>query len=59
MPNKNNEYFYIDIDLTNMKIVSCGESNTANHSGDTDSANVHRVFLTEGQFNKLQKKIKK
>lgn len=59
MPNKNNEYFYIDIDLTNMKIVSCGESNTANHSGDTGNQSIHRIFLTKGQFHKLTEKIKK
>ena len=57
MPNKNNEYFYVDIDLTDMKVVDWGESNTANHTGETGDPNVHRVFLTKGQFNKLKKKL--
>ena len=57
MPNKNNEYYYIDIDLANMTIVDWGETNTATHTGDTDDPNVHRLFLTKGQFNKLKKKL--
>ena len=57
MLNKNNEYFYLDIDLNNMKVVGWGEADTANHSGETDNKNVHRIFLTKGQFNKLKNKL--
>lgn len=56
MPNKTNEY-YLDIDLTSMAVVDWGEANTANHTGDTDNPNVHRIFLTKGQFNKLKRKL--
>lgn len=54
----NKEYFYLDIDLDNMKIVDFGESKTATLTGDTDKPNVHRIFLTKGQYNKLRSKIR-
>ncbi len=57
MPNARNEYFYVDIDLTTMKVIDWGESNTANHTGATEDPNVHRIFLPKGQFNKLKKKL--
>lgn len=56
MSKKDSEYYYIDIDITNMKIINWGVSATANLTGDTEIANVHRVFLTRGQFNKFEKK---
>lgn len=57
MPNKNSEYYFIDIELSSLKIVEWGESNTANHTGETADPNVHRLFLTKGQFNKLTKHL--
>ena len=57
MPNKNNEYYFIDIDLSNMKVVDWGETNTATLTGETNDPNVHRVFLTKGQFNKLKRHL--
>jgi hypothetical protein len=57
MPNKSNEYYYIDIDLTSMCIVAWGETNTASLTGETEDPAVHRVFLTKGQFNKLKEHL--
>jgi len=57
MPNKSNEYYFIDIDLDIMAVVNWGETSATNHTGDTNSPNVHRVFLTRGQFNKLKRKL--
>ena len=47
------KYFYIDIDLTTLKVVEWGISNTATLTGETDDPNIHRIFLTKGQYNKL------
>ncbi len=57
MPNKRNEYYYMDLNLKTMKVVDWGEANTATHTGDTDDPNVHRIFLPKGQFNKLKRKL--
>lgn len=54
MPNKTNEYYYIDIDLTTKAVVDWGETNMANLTGETDDPKVFRLFLTKGQFNKLK-----
>ena len=40
-----------------MKIVDWGEDNTATLTGKTEDPDVHRVFLTKGQFNKLRKHL--
>lgn len=50
-------YYFIDIDLRTMKLVGWGETRHATHTGATDDPRVHRVFLTEGQFNKLRKHL--
>lgn len=55
MPNTLNKYYYLDIDLTAKKVVNWGETNTANLTGKTDDPNVFRLFLTKGQFNKLNR----
>jgi hypothetical protein len=52
MPKK---YYFIDIDLISKIIVNWGISETANLTGETDNSNIHRVFLTKGQYNKLEK----
>lgn len=57
MGNKNNEYYYLDIELTTMMVVEWGEIDTANLTGNTSDPNVHRVYLTKGQFNKFKRKL--
>jgi hypothetical protein len=54
MPSK---YFYIDLNIKTMKVVKTGSSNTGSLSGNTKDSEVHRVFLTPGQFNKLKAKL--
>ena len=58
MPNKDNHYYYMDINLHTMEVTDVGESNTATHTGDTEDPQVHRVFLPVGQYNKLVRKLK-
>ena len=55
MPNKNNEYYYLDVNLNNMSVVDWGETPTATLTGETSDPNVHRIFLTKGQYNKFAK----
>ncbi len=55
---RNKRYFYIDLDVKTMEIVNWGISNTATLTGETDNENVHRIFLTKGQYNKLLQHIK-
>lgn len=54
MPSK---YFYIDLNIKTMKVVKTGSSTTGSLSGNTKDSEVHRVFLTPGQFNKLKAKL--
>lgn len=56
--NKDNKYFFIDLNVLTMKIVNWGISNTATLTGDTEDKDVHRIFLTKGQYNKLEKYLK-
>jgi len=49
----NKEYFFIDLNVVDMKIVNWGISNTATLTGETEDKDVHRIFLTKGQYNKL------
>lgn len=51
---KPKDYYFIDVDLRTMKVVAWGETAHATHTGATDDPQVHRVFLTKGQFNKLK-----
>jgi hypothetical protein len=55
--NNKKEYYYIDLNVKTMKIVKWGVSNTATLTGETSDKDVHRIFLTEGQYNKLIKRI--
>ena len=55
MPNKNLEYFFIDLQISTMKIVCWGISETATLTGETKDRDIHRIFLTKGQYNKLEK----
>lgn len=49
-------YYYIDLNLKTRKLLEIGTAPHASHTGDASDKNVHRVFLTKGQFNKLQAK---
>ena len=51
--NNNREYYYIDLNVKSMKIVKWGISNTATLTGETLDINVHRIFLTKGQYSKV------
>ncbi len=51
--NKDTRYF-IDIDLKTLKVVSSGYDQKQNlNKGRQTNTNLHRLFLTEGQYNKL------
>ena len=56
--NKDREYFFIDINIVTMEIVNWGISDTATLTEDTDDKDVHRIFLTKGQYNKLKKYLR-
>ena len=56
--NKNYEYFFVDLNVVNMKIVNWGISKTATLTGETSDKDVHRIFLTKGQYNKVVKYLK-
>jgi len=51
------EYYYIDICLRTKVIVDWGVTPNATHTGETEDANIYRVFLTKGQFNKLTRHL--
>ena len=48
MPNKSNEYYFIDLQISTLKIVDWGVSNTATLTGETDDKDVHRIFFNQG-----------
>ena len=56
--NKNNEYYFIDLNVITMKIVNWGVSNTATLTGEIGDKDIHRIFLTKGQYNKVVKHLK-
>ncbi len=56
--NKEGKYYYIDLNTSSMKIVNWGISNTATLTGETKNKDVHRIFLTKGQYNKVEKYLK-
>ena len=49
-------YYFVDLNLKTGKFLEIGTTPYASHTSDTSEKNVHRVFLTKGQFNKLQAK---
>jgi hypothetical protein len=51
------EYYFIDVDLKNKKIIDFGITPFATHTGRTNFPNVYRIFLTKGQFNKFAQKL--
>lgn len=46
-------YYYVDVNLFDMKIIECGTATKTRLLQDKISSNIHRVFLTAGQYNKL------
>lgn len=56
--NKEGKYYYIDLNTSSMKIVNWGISKTATLTGETKNKDVHRIFLTKGQYNKVEKYLK-
>jgi hypothetical protein len=53
---KNSDYFFIDVDLESKQIVGVG-TEKRNTVEVNLSDGFHRVFLSKGQFNKLEKKL--
>ena len=51
------KYYFVEVDLTNMTIVDWGITTEATLTGDTSKPNIHRVFLTKGQYNKFVNKL--
>ena len=49
------EYYFLDINIPAKEIVGWGISQTATLTGETEDEDVHRIFLTKGQYNKLIK----
>jgi hypothetical protein len=47
----------MDVNLKTMKVLKLGTASKATLTGNTKDADVHRVFLTTGQFNKLKAKL--
>lgn len=51
------EYYFVEVDLTNMTIVDWGITTKATLTGNTSKPKIHRVFLTKGQYNKFVNKL--
>ena len=49
------DYYYIDVNIESKAVVDWGTSSNATHTGATEDPNIHRAYLTKGQFNKLVK----
>jgi hypothetical protein len=56
--DKNPTYYFIDVDLRSRQLVGWGTE-----TKDTVEVNLtsgyHRVFLTKGQYNKLERQLRK
>ena len=50
-------YYFIDVNVSTMKVVDWGITPHATLTGETDDKNVHRIFLTKGQYNKFVRQI--
>ena len=59
MEKTEKSYYFVDINLTKLKISEWGVSQTATLTGDTDDPGIHRIFLPKGQYNKLVCKLEK
>lgn len=53
----NKQYYYVDVHILTKSVVGWGITPSATLTGDTTDANVHRVFLTKGQYGKLLRKL--
>lgn len=51
--------YYLDIDLETLKIISWGSGDKYQISQILDNKIHHRLFITEGQYNKLVNNIEK
>lgn len=51
------EYYYIDTHVRSKKVTNWGVTDEATHTGETEDKNVHRTFLTKGQYNKFVKTL--
>ena len=51
------EYYFVEVDLTNMTIVNWGITTEATLTGNTSKPNIYSVFLTKGQYNKFVNKL--
>lgn len=54
---KDKEYYFIDIDLRDMRVVEWGVSSTASLTGSTGDPIIHRIYLPKGQFNKFVRHV--
>jgi len=52
-----NTRYYIDIDLKSLKIVNKDFDDKRNIKVHLEDSNLHRVFLTKGQYHKLNDKL--
>lgn len=53
------QYYYIDINIETLQVITWGISETANHTGETENPTIHRVFFASpGQYNKFVAKVK-
>lgn len=50
-----NTRFYIDIDLTTNKVIQWGYGQRQELEQDLPNPNNRRIFITQGQYNKLIK----
>jgi len=51
--NKDTRYF-IEIDLATLKVIKCSYDQKENlDKGHQTNPSVHRLFVTEGQYNKM------
>ncbi len=53
LEDKDTRYF-VEIDLKSLKLSRCGFDQKANlHKGRQNNPNLHRLFITKGQYNKF------
>lgn len=54
--NSSKRYYYIDIDLINQRLIGWG-TETKDKVEVHLSQGFHRVFLSKGQYNKLEREL--
>ncbi|MGI9516971.1 MAG: hypothetical protein ACR2NP_08005 [Pirellulaceae bacterium] len=55
--DKNPTYYFIDLDLASRQLIGWG-TETRDKVEVNLTSGYHRVFLSKGQYNKLEKKLK-